>query len=105
MLAGAALMSVSSPVLAVVHSISSSSARRYVRVPNEGSQLFLWYFQAPKTCYNFLQLAKAGKYNNVLFHRLVPGFMVRACSTCLSGHYLNARADPNRRPDRNWFRR
>ena len=34
--------------------------------------------QAPKTCYNFLQLAKAGKYNNCLFHRLVPGFMVCA---------------------------
>ena len=35
-------------------------------------------FQAPKTCYNFLMLAKAGKYNNCLFHRLVPGFMVRS---------------------------
>lgn len=34
--------------------------------------------QAPKTCYNFLQLAKAGKYNDCLFHRLVPGFMVSA---------------------------
>lgn len=32
--------------------------------------------QAPKTCYNFLMLARAGKYNNCLFHRLVPGFMV-----------------------------
>lgn len=32
--------------------------------------------QAPKTCYNFLMLAKAGKYKDVLFHRLVPGFMV-----------------------------
>lgn len=35
--------------------------------------------QAPKTCYNFLMLAKAGKYNSCLFHRLVPGFMV--CSS------------------------
>lgn len=33
-------------------------------------------FQAPKTCYNFLMLARAGKYDNCLFHRLVPGFMV-----------------------------
>ncbi|OBZ78799.1 Peptidyl-prolyl cis-trans isomerase-like 2 [Grifola frondosa] len=32
---------------------------------------------APKTCYNFLQLAKSGKYNNCLFHRLVPGFMIQ----------------------------
>ncbi|KAJ7759716.1 hypothetical protein DFH07DRAFT_740980, partial [Mycena maculata] len=31
---------------------------------------------APKacSCYNFLMLAKTGKYNNCLFH-LVPGFM------------------------------
>jgi cyclophilin family peptidyl-prolyl cis-trans isomerase len=33
--------------------------------------------QAPKTCYNFLMLAKQGKYDDVVFHRLVPGFMVK----------------------------
>lgn len=33
--------------------------------------------RAPKTVYNFVQLAKAGKYDNVVFHRLIPGFMVR----------------------------
>lgn len=32
--------------------------------------------QAPKTCYNFLMLAREGKYNDCPFHRLVPGFMV-----------------------------
>jgi peptidyl-prolyl cis-trans isomerase-like protein 2 len=32
--------------------------------------------RAPKTVYNFVQLAKEGKYNNVVFHRLIPGFMV-----------------------------
>ncbi|OWZ33083.1 peptidyl-prolyl cis-trans isomerase-like 2 [Cryptococcus neoformans AD1-83a] len=31
--------------------------------------------RAPKTVYNFVQLAKAGKYDNVVFHRLIPGFM------------------------------
>lgn len=34
------------------------------------------YPKAPKTCYNFLMLARNGKYNDNLFHRLVPGFMV-----------------------------
>ncbi|KIR24784.1 peptidyl-prolyl cis-trans isomerase-like 2 [Cryptococcus deuterogattii LA55] len=33
--------------------------------------------RAPKTVYNFVQLAKAGKYDNVIFHRLIPGFMVQ----------------------------
>lgn len=32
--------------------------------------------RAPKTVYNFVQLAKEGKYDNVVFHRLIPGFMV-----------------------------
>ena len=33
--------------------------------------------QAPKTVYNWLKLAEQGKYNDVVFHRLIPGFMVR----------------------------
>ncbi|WVQ76076.1 peptidyl-prolyl cis-trans isomerase-like 2 [Cryptococcus sp. DSM 104548] len=33
--------------------------------------------RAPKTVYNFVQLAKQGKYDNVVFHRLIPGFMVQ----------------------------
>lgn len=33
--------------------------------------------QAPKTVYNWIMLAKEGKYDNVIFHRLIPGFMVR----------------------------
>jgi Cyclophilin type peptidyl-prolyl cis-trans isomerase/CLD len=41
------------------------------------------YFQAPKTCYNFLMLARAGKYDDCLFHRLVPGFMVHHLSISL----------------------
>ncbi|TRM66457.1 cyclophilin-like domain-containing protein [Schizophyllum amplum] len=55
--------------------------RAYVRVVTSlgGGSLNLELFceKAPKTCYNFLQLAKAGKYNDVLFHRLVPGFMIQ----------------------------
>ncbi|KAH9846806.1 cyclophilin-like protein [Lenzites betulinus] len=55
--------------------------RAYVRVvTNLGGgalNLELYCEKAPKTCYNFLQLAKAGKYDNCLFHRLVPGFMIQ----------------------------
>lgn len=54
--------------------------RAYVRVVTSlgGSlNLELYCEKAPKTCYNFLKLAKAGKYNNCLFHRLVPGFMIQ----------------------------
>ncbi|KIK07418.1 hypothetical protein K443DRAFT_2292 [Laccaria amethystina LaAM-08-1] len=55
--------------------------RAYVRVVTSlgGASLNLELFceKAPKTCYNFLMLARAGKYNNCLFHRLVPGFMIQ----------------------------
>ncbi|KAI0094956.1 cyclophilin-like domain-containing protein [Irpex rosettiformis] len=55
--------------------------RAYVRVVTSlggGSlNLELYCEKAPKTCYNFLMLAKEGKYNDCLFHRLVPGFMVQ----------------------------
>ncbi|KAI0080283.1 cyclophilin-like protein [Panus rudis PR-1116 ss-1] len=54
--------------------------RAYVRlVTSLGGSLNLELYceKAPKTCYNFLMLAKQGKYNNVLFHRLVPGFMIQ----------------------------
>lgn len=54
--------------------------RAYVRVVTSlGASLNLELYcdKAPKTCYNFLMLARAGKYDNCLFHRLVPGFMVQ----------------------------
>ncbi|KAJ2919248.1 hypothetical protein MD484_g1125, partial [Candolleomyces efflorescens] len=55
--------------------------RAYVRVVTSlgGASLNLELYceKAPKTCYNFLMLARTGKYNDVPFHRLVPGFMVQ----------------------------
>ena len=32
---------------------------------------------APETVRNFLQLAKSGFYNETLFHRVIPGFMIQ----------------------------
>ena len=32
---------------------------------------------APKACENFVKLAEAGKYNNVVFHRIIPQFMIQ----------------------------
>lgn len=54
--------------------------RAYVRVVTSlGGSLNLELFceKAPKTCYNFLMLARNGKYNDNLFHRLIPGFMIQ----------------------------
>ncbi|KAG8818445.1 Peptidyl-prolyl cis-trans isomerase cyp8 [Serendipita sp. 401] len=54
--------------------------RAYVRVVTSlgGSlNLELYCEKAPKTCYNFLMLARQGKYNDVIFHRLIPNFMIQ----------------------------
>ncbi|TFK57055.1 cyclophilin-like protein [Heliocybe sulcata] len=54
--------------------------RAYVRVVTSlGGSLNLELFceKAPKTCYNFLMLARNGKYNDNLFHRLIPNFMIQ----------------------------
>ncbi|EME79105.1 uncharacterized protein MYCFIDRAFT_212132 [Pseudocercospora fijiensis CIRAD86] len=33
--------------------------------------------QTPRTCKNFATLAKTGKYDNVIFHRIISGFMIQ----------------------------
>lgn len=32
---------------------------------------------APKTCANFLEYVNAGHFNDTIFHRVIPGFMVQ----------------------------
>jgi hypothetical protein len=44
-----------------------------------GLNVELYGDRAPKTVYNFVMLAKEGKYDGVVFHRLMPGFMVSLC--------------------------
>ncbi|RDL33947.1 Uncharacterized protein BP5553_08315 [Venustampulla echinocandica] len=39
--------------------------------------LELWAQQIPLTCRNFLQLCLDGYYDNTIFHRLVPGFIIQ----------------------------
>jgi peptidyl-prolyl cis-trans isomerase-like 1 len=42
-----------------------------------GFELELYYNEAPKTCYNFGELANQGYYNNTIFHRIVKDFMIQ----------------------------
>lgn len=37
----------------------------------------LFYKEAPKTVSNFVELARKGFYNGLLFHRVVPSFMIQ----------------------------
>lgn len=45
---------------------------------NQGDiELELFYDEVPKTSQNFLKLAKDGKYDGTIFHRVIPGFMIQ----------------------------
>ncbi|PVU98943.1 hypothetical protein BB559_001145 [Furculomyces boomerangus] len=37
----------------------------------------LYWHEAPKSCKNFYELTKKGYYNNVIFHRIIPDFMIQ----------------------------
>ncbi|KAL3313815.1 Peptidyl-prolyl cis-trans isomerase-like 1 [Cichlidogyrus casuarinus] len=37
----------------------------------------LYWKHAPKTCHNFAELAQRKYYNNVIFHRIIPDFMIQ----------------------------
>lgn len=40
-------------------------------------EIELWSREAPKTCRNFIQLCLEGYYQDVPFHRLIPGFLIQ----------------------------
>lgn len=40
-------------------------------------EIELWGKETPKTCRNFIQLCMEGYYDNTIFHRIVPGFIVQ----------------------------
>lgn len=41
-------------------------------------EIELFTKEAPETTKNFIELAKAEKYNNTIFHRVIDGFMLQA---------------------------
>ncbi|GAA6036688.1 hypothetical protein JCM8097_003428 [Rhodosporidiobolus ruineniae] len=59
--------------------VRERNEKAYVRIrTNLGELNFeLYADRAPRTCYNFLRLAAEGKYQNIRFHRLIPGFMIQ----------------------------
>src|ERR1700712_3417476 len=48
-----------------------------LHTPSGDISLELWAQQIPLTCRNFLQHCLDGYYDNTIFHRLVPGFIIQ----------------------------
>ena len=64
--------------LAALLSAACASAQTVKLQTTEGDiRIELNAEKAPKTVANFLQYVKAGHYNGVIFHRVIPNFMVQ----------------------------
>ena len=64
----------------VLCSCTGRKNERYVAVEVEGSGVFvveLMSEYAPKTVDNFVSLAEKGFYDGLIFHRVIPGFVVQ----------------------------
>jgi peptidyl-prolyl cis-trans isomerase SDCCAG10 len=40
-------------------------------------EIELWSKEAPLACKNFIQLSLDHYYDNTIFHRMIPGFMIQ----------------------------
>lgn len=49
---------------------------------------------APQSVYNFIALANAGYYDGLIFHRVIPGFMIQG--GCPDGTGMGARGTASR---------
>ena len=66
-----------------------------------------WPDVAPDHVNNFIELAKKGFYNGLIFHRVIPQFMIQGgCpqGTGMGGSGKHVKAEFNSRPDRRHIR-
>jgi peptidyl-prolyl cis-trans isomerase B (cyclophilin B) len=54
--------------------------QKAVLITMNGGTFFIEFFPevAPNTVHNFLELVESGYYDGVVFHRIIPGFMIQA---------------------------
>ncbi len=64
--------------LCVLGSTTVSFAQDVVLETTQGTIVIKLFPQfAPKACENFTRLAQKGYYNGIIFHRVIPGFMIQ----------------------------
>lgn len=61
-----------------VHVKEPNTAGKVVIHTSHGDlDIELWSKECPKACRNFVQLCMEGYYNNLVFHRIIPNFMIQ----------------------------
>lgn len=64
--------------MASVYSTEPPTSGKVILKTNYGNiDIELWTKEAPRACRNFIQLCLEGYYNNVIFHRIIKGFMIQ----------------------------
>ena len=63
----------------VLMGTASGAARPKATIETSKGRMVIELYQdeAPKTVENFVTLAKKGFYNGIIFHRVIPGFMIQ----------------------------
>lgn len=69
-----------------LHLLTSRSAKVLMKTTFGDLELELWGTQTPQTTRNFLQLCLDGYYDDTIFHRLVPGFIIQGGDPTGTGH-------------------
>jgi len=66
-------------VAALMPSASGETARPRATLETTMGPIVIELYKdkAPKTVENFIKLAKQGFYNGIIFHRVIPGFMIQ----------------------------
>ncbi|KAF1365581.1 hypothetical protein EJ07DRAFT_171527 [Lizonia empirigonia] len=68
--------------------ISSQKPSGMLMTTNHGdTTIALYSDKTPKTCQNFTALADAGKYKDVIFHRIIPPFMLQGGESIWGGSF------------------
>ena len=67
----------STSTVRVVAPVPAKNPRAVIETSKGKIVVELYADKAPKTVANFVKLAKQGFYNGIIFHRVIPGFMVQ----------------------------
>ena len=57
-----------------------------LHTPKGEIEIELWSREAPKACRNFVALALEGYYDQCVWHRIVPGFIIQTGDPTGTGH-------------------
>ncbi len=84
-------------VLAAVTPVAAGDTPRVALETDKGKIVIeLYPDKAPKTVKNFLDYVDAGQYDNTIFHRVIPGFMIQG-----GGMTVSMKEKPTKAPVKN----